>query len=154
MFNYGSTNYITPNYFYKLKQQLAQLYRQRAKLGKDLQYAREPGNDAENASYEQIRTQTLDIDTRMQAIQSTLQTATLIHSPQSSTAVEMGNVVELENENERRHYMIVGSLEADPRQYKVSDQSPIGSSLLGKQIGDSIEIGNGTKHTYTIRAIR
>lgn len=154
MFNSNQNMYITPSYFEQLKRKLHYLSKQRADMGRDLQSVREPGRDADNTSYMELRGQSMELDSHMQAIQRTLKHATLIKKPKRKNLVEMGNMVELHSDSEVRQYMLVGSLEADPNQYKISDVSPLGRQLLGKRVGDTVEIGNGTKVTFTIRGIR
>ncbi len=146
--------YLTPNGFDRFKDALKQLYSEQARIGYELHEAKEPGDDIDNTTYTEMQNQSADISSRINSIGYILKNATLIKRPRYKNLVELGNVVELEHDGERINYMIVGSIEADPSEYKLSDQSPVGRQLIGKRIGDQVEIGNGTKQTYTITAIR
>lgn len=145
---------LTPSGFEQFKQTLHNLDKQQQLLGQEMHEVREPGDDLDNTSYTEIRSRAVEVSSHMQTIRHILRNATLIARPKKPNVVELGNVIELVSEHERRHYMLVGSLEADPSQYKISDSSPVGQQLLGKQCGDYIEIGNGNKQTFQITAIR
>lgn len=152
---FNSNNlYITPSGFDQFKNKLKQLYNEQARIGHELHEVREPGDDIDNTTYTEIQSQSAEINSRINSIGYILKNATLIKRPQYKNVVELGNVAELRRGSEYRNYMIVGSIEADPNEYKLSDQSPVGRQLIGKHVGDQIEIGNGVKHTYTITAIR
>ena len=146
--------YLTPNGFDRFKDTLKQLYSEQTRIGHELHDVKEPGDDIDNTTYTEIQNQSADISSRINSIGYILKNATLIKRPRYKNLVELGNVVELEHGDERMNYMIVGSIEADPSEYKLSDQSPVGRQLVGKRVGDQVEIGNGTKRIYTITAIR
>ena len=156
-FNHTINNnnlYLTPSGFDNFKSMLKKLYSDQAHLGRELHATREPGEDIDNTAYTEIKNRSADINSHIQSIGYILKNATLIKRPQYKNVVELGNVVELHCGDEYRNYMIVGSIEADPSEYKLSDQCPVGKQLMGKHVGDKVEIGNGTKRTFTISAIR
>lgn len=148
-----SQTYITQTGFQSLKDKLDQLNHKRAKLGHDLHSVQEPGKRVENGSFSTIWEQKIQIEETMQDITATLRKATLIKRPTRRSRVMLGSTVKLKSEDTVRNFTLVDSPEADPSQGLVSYHSPAGESLLGKRIGDQVEIGNGHKVTYTVLEI-
>ncbi len=66
--------------------------------------------------------------------------------------IEIGCIVEVEIDNDLQRFQIVSSIEANPRENKISTESPIGSLLKGKKIGDSVVLNSGRK--VVVKAIR
>ncbi len=147
---HGNHTYITQTGFQNLKAKLNRLYKERVALGKELQDVKEPGRAQENSSYAALHDQTLQIESHMEQIQRTLQSAVLIKKPVHKHKVERGSTVKLKNGKDIKQFTLVGSLEADPSNGFVSDESPVGSQLLNAQVGDGIEIGDGHVATYTV----
>ena len=86
-----------------------------------------------------------------------LRNAEMIDENASTDQVGLGTTVEVTAERKTRTYMIVGSTEADPsgEPPKISNVSPLGASLLGKKIGEKVQVTlpNGENVTYTIKKI-
>ncbi|HEY9713317.1 MAG TPA: GreA/GreB family elongation factor, partial [Chroococcales cyanobacterium] len=64
----------------------------------------------------------------------------LIKAPRGDSTVMLGSTVKLKNDGKTKQFQVVGTVEADPLEGKISDESPIGKALLGKKVGDSVEI--------------
>lgn len=151
---YRNHIYITQTGFQKLKNKLNYLHRERVTLGEELKKAQEPGNREENASYAAVRNKTMQIEHNMQQIQDTLQNAVMIKKPCDNHMIKHGSTVKLKNGSDVKIFTVVGSLEADPSNGYISDESPVGSQLLNKQVGDRVAVGNGKAENYTVIAIQ
>lgn len=151
---YRNHVYITQTGFQKLKNKLNNLHRERVTLGEELKKSQEPGNIEENETYQAVRNKTMQIDHNMQQIQETLQSAVLIKKPADTHMVKHGNTVKLKKDSDVKIFTVVGSLEADPSNGYISDESPVGSQLLNKKVGDQVAVGNGKVENYTIIAIQ
>lgn len=103
--------------------------------------ARGQGDLSENAEYDAAKEEQAEIEARIVTIENMLRNAEVISSDTQTDTVSIGNKVKLfDNEFEEEvEYTLVGSAEADPFNGKISNESPIGSALLGHKIGDTIE---------------
>lgn len=132
----------------ELEQELVQLKGRRGEIADKIAEARDYGDLSENAEYDAAREEQGLVESRIAEIEDILQNASLIKASKSSV-VKLGSTVELKFKGKTVTYFIVGPVEADPANGKVSNESPIGSALMGKKAGDSVSIQNG-KVTYDI----
>lgn len=112
---------------------------------KSLAEARSFGDLSENSEYDDAKNEQAIMEARITTIESILKTAVLIdESETSNERVHLTSVVTIEMLNTGRQvqYMIVGSgsNEANPREGKISDESPIGAALMDKSVGDVVEV--------------
>jgi transcription elongation factor GreA len=115
--------------------------------------ARNQGDLSENAEYVAAREELAFIDGRIDELEELLKQVSLIKEDAGgkSTAVELGSEVTLTVDGNREVYRVVGEWEADPTEKKISHESPLGKALLGKKIGESIEVeAPAGKIQYTI----
>lgn len=103
--------------------------------------ARGQGDLSENAEYDAAKEEQAEIEARIVNIENMLRNAEVINSDTNTDSVSIGNKIKLfDNEFEEEiEYTLVGSAEADPFNGKISNESPIGSALLGHKVGDTIE---------------
>ena len=103
--------------------------------------ARAQGDLSENAEYHAARDRQGQVEARIKELEYLIDNATIIEDKKSNT-VQVGSTVEIKyiDDGEIETYYIVGSTEADPSNGKISDESPVGSALLGKKVGDVVEI--------------
>lgn len=127
----------------------------RAENVQAIKEARSHGDLSENSEYDAARDEQAKIEARIQELEYKLENATIIDSADKST-VNVGCEVTLlyvEN-NEEDVYYIVGSLEADPFENKISNESPIGAAIIGKKVGDVIAVeANGSSYDVKIMKI-
>ena len=116
----------------------------RDEVTQTLKEARALGDLSENSEYEQARNDQADLEKRIVEIEYTLEHATVIESASNADAVNVGCEVELQydDEDDVETYRIVGSQEADPFNNKISNESPIASAILGKKVGDKVEVSS------------
>lgn len=130
---------ITPAGKAELEKELESLKGRRSEVADKIAEARDFGDLSENAEYEVAREEQGLVETRIAEIEEILQNAEIIKSSNKSH-VSLGSVVELKTGKKQVVYTIVGPVEADPLEGKVSDKSPIGIALFGKKIGDEVVI--------------
>lgn len=138
----------------KLKAELDELIKKRGEVANKLKTAREQGDLAENAEYQNARDEQVSIETKISDINHVLKNVEVI-STHNKSAVSLGSTVALKGDGVDVSYTIVGSLEASPMENKISDESPIGQALMNKKVGDKVEIHlpSGEK-SYTIKSIK
>lgn len=104
--------------------------------------AREEGDLRENAGYHAARERLGHIDGEIAELQERIRYADIVdpNAVRSTSIVEMYSTVTLDIDGAKRVYTIVGSVEANPRENKVSSQSPIGTALLGQRVGSTVLI--------------
>jgi len=124
----------------ELQVELDSLIAKRAGIADAIKTARELGDLAENAEYQSARAEQDRNETRIGEIEHILQNVELIKSPRSDSKVVLGSHVTLKNDGKSKEFQVVGTVEADPLNGKISDESPIGQALLGKKLGDAVEI--------------
>jgi transcription elongation factor GreA len=116
--------------------------------------ARSHGDLSENSEYDAARDEQAKIEARIQELEYKLEHATIIDSSNKDT-VNVGCDVTIlyVDDEEEDTYSIVGSLEADPFENKVSNESPIGAALIGSKVGDIIPVV-GPNGTYDIKVLK
>ena len=128
------------------------LVARRSEIADAIRTARELGDISENAEYQSARADQERNDNRIAEIENILNNVDVIKKT-SSGKVQLGSVVTLTN-GTTKEFQVVGTVEADPLNGKISDESPIGKALLGKKVGDEVEIKTPAETTtYTISAI-
>ena len=116
----------------------------RAEVTQTLKEARALGDLSENSEYEQAREDQAALEQRILEIEYTLEHATVIDEEKSNGSVGIGCQVELqyEDDDDTESYRIVGSQEADPFNNKISNESPIAAAIMGKKVGDTVEVSS------------
>lgn len=143
---------ITPAGKAELEQELSELTERRGEIAEKIAAARDYGDLSENAEYDAAREEQGIVETRIIEIEEILMNHTII-KPKNGGTVHVGSTVDLKNGN-KVTYTIVGPVEADPLEGKISNESPIGSALMGKKSGDKVVIETPKgKTTYTIEAV-
>ena len=136
-----------------LKKELADLLAERPAVIVDVQKARELGDLKENGYYQASKQKLRSIDSRVTRIKYYMKVGEIVSENQSS-GIGIGATVTLKNDAREMTYAIVGDLEANPSEGKLSLRSPIGKAVEGKKQGDTIEITipSGTV-SYTIAKV-
>lgn len=108
-----------------------------------LKTAREFGDLSENAEYDSARDEQRKLEAEIEKIEETLRVAKIVDSKDvRSDVVGVGTIVKLYDEefDEEVEYSIVGSLECNPSKGLISNESPIGKSLMGRKVGDVVDV--------------
>lgn len=123
----------------ELEAELADLKARRGDIADKIANARDFGDLSENAEYDAAREEQGLLETRIAEIEDILLNADIIKNSKKSQ-VSLGSKVELRVGKKTVSYTIVGPVEADPLEGKISDESPIGQALFGKKVGDTVAI--------------
>lgn len=137
----------------ELKEELDDLVKQRGEIADRIKTAREFGDLAENAEYSSSRQDQERNEARISEIEHILANVQVITATAKSGKVVLGSVVKLEGSDGKttKQFQVVGTVEADPLNGKISDESPIGRVLIGKKEGEKVEIKTPAETaTYTI----
>jgi transcription elongation factor GreA len=123
----------------ELETELIALKSRRGDVAEKIANARDFGDLSENAEYDAAREEQGLLETRIGEIEEILNNADIIKSTRKQT-IDLGSRVELKTDGKVVNYVIVGPVEANPIEGKISNESPIGMALYGKKVGDSAEI--------------
>lgn len=149
---------ITPAGKFQLEQELAELKGpRRDAISKRLKSAIEMGDLSENADYKAAKEDQGFLEGRIQEIEAILSKAEIVDSaPEKNGKVQIGNKVTIQEDGQTEEaWTMVGASEADLKNYKISYESPIGSALMDKKVGEVAEVSlpNGSKIYYKILKI-
>lgn len=145
---------LTPEGVEELEKEKNELVSSRSAIAERIKLAREFGDLSENAEYSAARQEQERSESRIAEIEHILLNTEIITEPTKKDQVELGNRVVLEGPSGEKTFTIVGSVEADPLNGKVSNESPIGVSLMGKKVGEQVEIKTPADTlTYKIVAV-
>ena len=136
------TKLLTPEGFKKLEEELGMRKTEmRQKIAAIIKEAKEQGDLSENAEYTEAKRQQADNERRIMELESQIRTSEVANFVKGSSVVQMGSKVKVKFNGEEQVFEIVGSNEADPMVWKISNESPIGKVLLGKKAGDKVKAG-------------
>jgi transcription elongation factor GreA len=133
--------YLTAEGEAKLKAELAELTGpRREELSQRLRSAIQMGDLSENADYHKAKEDQGFLEGRIQEIEAALRTAVIIENKHSDV-VNVGSHVTVQEEDfDPEIFYVVGGKEADPRNGRISNESPIGSALMNHKAGDVVEV--------------
>ena len=150
-------NFLTKEGFQKLQEELDFLRTtKRQEVASRLHEAMEGGELIENAEYEAAKNEQAFVEGRIQELDILLASAKIIedNGRKKSDTVILGSKVTIKEGNfEAETFSIVGAAEANPREGKISNESPIGKAILGHKIGDSVKVET-PGGTYTVKILK
>lgn len=143
--------YLTKEGLGKLKEELKELVEiRRSEIAQKIKEAREMGDISENAAYDSARQEQAFTEGRISELEEIIKNAKVSEKGKKD-AVCVGCKVTVHIEGNREEFHIVGPLEADPAGKKISHESPLGAALMGKKVGDKVEVSVPVgKVIYTI----
>ena len=116
---------------------------QRKMIAQKIKEAREQGDLSENAEYDSAKDEQRDIEARIEELEKILKNAEVVDESEASTdTINIGckvKVLDIEYDEEME-YFVVGSTEADSLKNKISNESPLGKALIGKKVGDVVQV--------------
>lgn len=139
----------------ELEAEVRELIAQRGPIAERIKTAREFGDLSENAEYSSARQEQERVEGRISEIENILQNVEIIKKPKGDNKVQLGSNVTLVGvDGKTKQFQVVGTVEADPLNGKISDESPIGKALLGKKLGEEVEIKTPVETAaYTVTQI-
>jgi transcription elongation factor GreA len=115
----------------------------RREIAERIKQAIEFGDISENSEYDDAKNDQAKVETRIVSLEKMLKNAKIIDEDEVDTAkVSIGATVKIHmiEMDEEAEYKIVGSTEANPEEHRISNESPVGSSLINKKVGDIVEV--------------
>lgn len=148
--------YLTPEGAAKLRAELAELSGpKREALSKRLRTAIQQGDLSENADYSKAKEDQAFLEGRIQELEIVLSKAVIVEGGEVKAGeVGFGSWVTIqEGKEEPERYRVVGPMEANPKEGRISDESPIGGALMGHKEGDTVAVKtpNGQRKVQIIK---
>lgn len=123
----------------ELELELEELKSRRGEVADKIAEARDFGDLSENAEYDAAREEQGLLETRIAEIEEIVNNADIIKAGKRTT-IGLGSKVELKTGSKKVTYTVVGPVEADPLEGRISNESPIGMALYGKKVDDKVTI--------------
>jgi transcription elongation factor GreA len=135
---------LTPEGYEKLRQEIEFLSNEkRREVAERIRIAREFGDIAENAEYDDAKNEQALLEHRIATLEERLRSARVLEKSEvRKDEVSVGSTVKLKDmeTNKTVEYRIVGSAEANPAESKLSNESPVGKAILGRKKGEVVEV--------------
>jgi transcription elongation factor GreA len=152
------TNFLTKEGFKKLQEELEHLRNvKRQEVAERLHEALEGGELIENAEYEAAKNEQAFVEGRIQELDALLASAHVIeeeHKGKKHDVISIGSKVTIKEGNyEAETFTIVGAVEANPREGKISNESPIGKAILNHKAGETVKVETPAG-TYNVKIIK
>ena len=139
----------------KLEEELHYLETEkRAEIGERIKVAREFGDISENSEYDDAKNEQGMTEARIAEITRILSEATVVNTPKRSSKVNIGSVVTVDMNGKERVFTIVGAAESDVAAGTISNESPVGSALLGHKKGDEITTTGPTGREISLTILK
>jgi transcription elongation factor GreA len=133
--------YLSKEGLDKLREELNEMVTvRRAEVAARIQEAKEHGDITENAEYEDAKNEQAFVEGRIQTLSALIKNAVIIDEHASTAFVGIGSTVDVESEDGKETFRIVGSAEANPAEGRISNESPVGRALLGHRKGDKVQV--------------
>lgn len=146
--------YLTPDGLTGLQKTLKKLQEEQPRLVKRVAQARDFGDLTENTEYSTAREELAFLKSRIEDLEEIISQAKIIKSGRAKKTVTLGTKVTVAGSNQRQVFTVVGEWEANPKLKKISYNSPLGKALMGKKVGEKVEIeAPAGKISYTIKKI-
>jgi len=144
---------LTPAKLVEFQQKLKRLKEQRPRLAEEVKRLSETGDFSENAGYQTAKARLRGMNQRILELEEQISHAEIIAPAGDVSRVQLGHRVTVEIDGTQATYQILGSAETDPSQGVISHNSPIGSALMGRRVGDVFTFGSVAK-TIKCRVVR
>jgi len=150
-------NFLTKEGFQKLQDELEYLRTaKRQEVANRLHEAMEGGELIENAEYEAAKNEQAFVEGRIQELDVLLASAKIIeeNGKKKSDGVQLGSKVTIKEGNfEAETFTVVGMAEANPREGKISNESPIGKAILSRKVGETVKVET-PGGTYNVKILK
>ena len=141
---------LTAAGYAELEKELAELIAQRPAIAERIATARAFGDLSENQEYTYARAEQKDVENRIIELEDIIKNAKIIKAPKKDT-IAIGSTVVIDMGGKEFTYTMVGPVEANPLEGKISHESPIGKELLGRKSSETFDF-NGKK--VTVKSIK
>jgi len=139
----------------ELKKELKNLIEvKRPEVVQKISTARDMGDLSENAAYASAKDEQAFMEGRIAELEGIIKNAVVSGDPPLKGVVSIGCKIKVHVDGVEEEFCLVGGPEADPKEKKISHESPLGKALMGKKIGDKVEIDAPIgKLVYTILSV-
>ena len=149
--------YLTKEKLKELEAELDELKTvKRQDIAEKLKRAKELGDLSENSEYFEVRDQQSQVERRIFELEDIVKDVEFIKKSKTGGVVKIGSTIKVSKESgPKMKFFIVGSNEANPEEGYISNESPLGSAFLGKNVGDmvSVQLPSGSKVKYKILSV-
>jgi len=149
--------YLSEERLNQIKKEYQQLItEERMAVAEKLKKAKEFGDLSENAEYNEAKDEQAQLERRVGELEDIIKNAELVKKTSGRKEVGIGSTVIVKKEDGKEiKYTIVGSQEINPEEGKISNESPVGSALLGKRAGDKVEVKTiKGKSVYEVKVVK
>ncbi len=146
------TKLVTQEGLKKLKEELANRKTSvRQQIAKSIKEAKEQGDLSENAEYSEAKREQAENEVRIAELEILIKNSQVVEHAKKTSVIEIGSSVETKLNGKKVIFHIVGASEANPAEFKISNESPLGKAFLGKKKGEVAEAETpGGKISYKI----
>jgi len=124
-------------------------------IAQAIKEAKEQGDLSENAEYSEAKRQQGENESRIAELEMVIKDSKIAEHNNGSKNIQMGSKVKVKFNGSEMEFQIVGSNEADPGSFKISNESPIGTAFMGKEKGDKVEVDTPSgKINYAILDVK
>lgn len=134
---------LSKEYLQKIEDEIEYLKtKRRPEIAEKIKIARGFGDLSENAEYDEAKNEQAEVESKIAKLEYMIRNAKTIEEDTPSDIISLGKTVKIYDEEfqEEISYRIVGTAEANPLNGLISNESPVGSSLLGKKVGEKVEV--------------
>lgn len=136
----NNNKYLTKEGLKKIKEELEHRKNiTRKEIARAIKDAKEQGDLSENAEYAEAKSQETQNEKRIAELESIVKNCVVIKKSRSKR-IDVGSMVKVRSQSVERIFYIVGSDEADPAANRISNESPIGAALMGKNPGEEVSV--------------
>lgn len=132
---------ITKDGLKKLNEELEdRKTRLRQEIAQAIKEAKEQGDLSENAEYAEAKSQQNENESRIGELEMIVKNSQVVEKDETVKSVQIGSVVKVKFNGSEVEFTIVGSNEADPANFKISNESPLGKAFMGHHDGDDVKV--------------
>ena len=133
--------FITKEGLKKLHEELEdRKTRLRQEIAQAIKEAKEQGDLSENAEYAEAKSQQNENESRIGELEMVIKNSQVVERDDSKKGAQMSSVVKVKFNGSEMEFTIVGSNEADPANFKISNESPLGKAFMGHNAGDTVDV--------------
>ncbi|EKD58984.1 MAG: transcription elongation factor GreA [uncultured bacterium] len=133
--------FITKEGLEKLRTELEdRKTRLRQEIAQAIKEAKEQGDLSENAEYAEAKSQQNENESRIGELEMVIKNSQVVERDDSQKGAQMSSVVKVSFNGSEMEFTIVGSNEADPANFKISNESPLGKAFMGHNAGDTVDV--------------
>jgi transcription elongation factor GreA len=144
---------LTKEKFFSLQKKLERLKQTHPHAAAEVKHLAELGDFSENAEYQLAKGRLRGINNNILKLEQQIARAEFITPPKQTDTVQIGHTVTVAVGDRKKTYQILGSLETDPARGIISHNSPIGAALVGRKVGETVEVRIAGK-TVSYRIVR